>query len=62
LFFGSTRDPASRSVGRASSASVGFPLRIVTASCCRVGLTMTCGSGGLSNVATICGGGSRYLG
>jgi hypothetical protein len=61
LFFGSTRAPASRSVGRASSASSGLPLRMVNARTCRVGLTIACGGGGESKVATIGAEGVRYL-
>src|SRR4029453_7647519 len=38
-----------------------LPFRVVMARSCRVGLTMTCGSGGAWKGAPICAGGSRDL-
>src|SRR5436190_3625236 len=61
LFFGLTRDPASRSIGRDSSTIVGYVRAFVSATTWRFGLIRTCGSGSASKTSTMFFGGSTYL-
>ena len=59
---GLMRLPASRSIGRDSSAIVGIALRSTMAIVVREGLRIAVGTGGASIIWTMGSGGSRYFG
>src|SRR5262245_33614739 len=61
LFLGLTREPASLSIGRESSAIVGYVRALVSATTWRFGLMRTCGIGSASKTSTMFFGGSTYF-
>ena len=56
---GSIRTPASLRIGRANSLIGGYPSTSTSKNASRLGLRTTLGSGGVSRILTISGGGSR---